>query len=79
MPTECWQPKDRPILQVTDDDDDDDDTSKTGVDIAALAMNFTLSNADITTTLVSTASMARLKSNLKSVWTALTKEEASRH
>ena len=46
-----------------------------GVDIATLAMRFTLRNESLPTTLVSTASMTRMENNLKSVYTPLTDVE----
>lgn len=46
-----------------------------GVDISRLAMEFTLSQADIPTTLVSTASLKNLMKNIDSVHTPLSQEE----
>ncbi|XP_076460782.1 uncharacterized protein LOC143293596 [Babylonia areolata] len=46
-----------------------------GVDISRLAMEFTLSQKDIPTTLVSTASLKNLQKNIDSVHTPLTSEE----
>ncbi|KAK7499394.1 hypothetical protein BaRGS_00009369 [Batillaria attramentaria] len=46
-----------------------------GVDISRLAMEFTLSQADIPTTLVSTASLKNLNKNIESVYKPLTAEE----
>lgn len=46
-----------------------------GVDISKLAMRYTLSEESIPTTLVSTASIARLKSNVAYVTMTLTEEE----
>lgn len=47
-----------------------------GVDISTLAMAFTLANADIPTTLVSTASLERCKANIASVTYKLSAKEA---
>lgn len=47
-----------------------------GVNISTLAMNFTLSNEQLPTTLVSTASLQRMKSNIASVYTPLTALES---
>ncbi|KAK7109310.1 uncharacterized protein [Littorina saxatilis] len=46
-----------------------------GVDISRLAMDFTLSQTDIPTTLVSTASLKNLHKNIESVYVALISEE----
>ncbi|KAL8622648.1 hypothetical protein ACOMHN_009282 [Nucella lapillus] len=45
------------------------------VDFSRLAMEFTLSQADIPTTLVSTASLKNLQKNIDCLYTPLTKEE----
>ena len=46
------------------------------IDISKLAMHFTLANEDIPTTLVSTASLRRAKSNIAAINEELTPEEA---
>ena len=45
------------------------------VDISKLAMSFTLANERLTTTLVSTASVARMQSNIEAVYTPLSEKE----